>query len=66
MSTRRVLATAAVLFSSLTIGGTTAGLAIAASSPSHSVTNNSTQPAQGTTIQLDRWFCPTTNPACRS
>ncbi len=66
MFTRRVLATAAVLLSALTIGGTTAGVAIAASSQSHVSTDLPAHPTHGLTVQLDRWVCPVSNPHCNT
>jgi len=57
MFTPRILALAATLLTALTIAGTTAGTAIAASSQGHSSTVPAAGPSQSGTIQLDARFC---------
>jgi hypothetical protein len=66
MFTRRILLPAAIVLSALTIGGTTAGVAVAASSQGHFSADLPAHPAHSLTVQLDRWACgPGTPTPCQ-
>ena len=52
MFTRRILLPAAIVLSALTIGGTTAGVAVAASSQGHFSADLPAHPAHSLTVQV--------------